>query len=194
MGKAALTEKEIHSSSSRPTELCSGMPCNARRNESILRKAAWQGVIILALASVLGLLGNEVRRQRLPWIDDRLSQDQAVRSSLSEGIVISLEEAAALFWVNGAVFIDARSEEAFRAGHIAGARNLPWQDFENRFQETMENVPLDSILIIYCDGDTCTLSKDLAFALLGKGYPFVRVLVNGWTLWKEANLPVEKLP
>lgn len=151
-------------------------------------------MIILALASVLGLLGNEVRRQRLPWIDHRLPQDQPARSSLPEGLAISLEEAAALFWVSGAVFIDARSEEAFRAGHIAGARNLPWQDFENRFQETMEDVPFDSILITYCDGDTCTLSKDLALALLGKGYLFVRVLANGWTLWKEANLPTEKLP
>jgi rhodanese-related sulfurtransferase len=34
------------------------------------------------------------------------------------------------------------------------------------------------------------LSHDLALFLKDLGFTRVKVLVNGWTLWKEKNLPV----
>jgi rhodanese-related sulfurtransferase len=75
--------------------------------------------------------------------------------------------------------------------HIAGALNLPWEDFEAHFQQVMADVPPDALIITYCDGESCALSKDLALALQGKGYPHVRVLPNGLSLWKDEGLPLE---
>jgi 3-mercaptopyruvate sulfurtransferase SseA len=55
----------------------------------------------------------------------------------------------------------------------------------------LQDVPPDSLIIAYCDGESCTLSKELAFELAARGYSHVRVLVNGWSVWQDANLPVE---
>lgn len=49
----------------------------------------------------------------------------------------------------------------------------------------------DAVIITYCDGDTCNLSKELALLLENLGFSKVRVLVNGWTVWQNAGLPVE---
>ena len=72
------------------------------------------------------------------------------------GNVISIEEARALFLTNGAVFIDARPAEAYRSGHIQGALNLPPDNFEESLPDIMEQVPPDSLIITYCDGENCT--------------------------------------
>ena len=42
-----------------------------------------------------------------------------------------------------------------------------------------------------CDGETCELSHDLALFLRDAGFVNTRVLVNGWTLWQQAGLPME---
>jgi 3-mercaptopyruvate sulfurtransferase SseA len=43
----------------------------------------------------------------------------------------------------------------------------------------------------YCDGVACSLSAELARAMEERGVPRVKVLVNGWSRWKEAGYPVE---
>jgi 3-mercaptopyruvate sulfurtransferase SseA len=49
---------------------------------------------------------------------------------------------------------------------------------------------LDGMTVItYCDGERCTLSRDLAEALRVEGVENVRELRNGWTLWQEHGLP-----
>ena len=108
-----------------------------------------------------------------------------------EEAIVSLEEARALFLTHGAVFIDARPRELYLSGHIQGALNLPAADIEGTFPQVLREVPPESLIIAYCDGESCTLSKELAFELAARGYAHVRVLVNGWSVWQEAKLPVE---
>jgi 3-mercaptopyruvate sulfurtransferase SseA len=55
----------------------------------------------------------------------------------------------------------------------------------------VEGLPFDTPIIVYCDGVSCGLSKELALALLDKGHANFRVLVNGWTLWENRKLPIE---
>jgi rhodanese-related sulfurtransferase len=104
---------------------------------------------------------------------------------------VSLEEARALFLTHGAVFIDARPPETFEDGHIAGALNIFPETFDQSSAQMLTAVPPDSLVITYCDGETCNLSKDLATLLAARGYSHVRVLVNGWSRWQEAGLPTE---
>jgi len=104
---------------------------------------------------------------------------------------IPLEEVEALFFARMALFLDARPPDQYAAGHIQGALSLPWDAFAETFPRVMASVPRETTIVTYCDGETCGLSKDLAFALLQEGYFNVRVLVNGWTLWQQNNMPVE---
>jgi 3-mercaptopyruvate sulfurtransferase SseA len=107
-------------------------------------------------------------------------------------LAVSLEEAEPLFFSQQAIFIDARSDADFRAGHIQGALNLPWNEFDIRFQQVMTGISHESTIVTYCDGEACGLSHELAVALLGKGYPNVRVLLNGWTIWQQSGLPTDR--
>lgn len=150
----------------------------------------WQGGVLLLLASVIALSVNQLRPGRLPLVAD-WSPEAQLKMDSGDSLMVSLDEAQALFFAQAAMILDARSQDVFAQGHIQGAQSLPWDEFDQHFDEIMARVPLDTPIVTYCDGESCGLSKELALALIGKGYTNVRVLVNGWTLWQENNLPIQ---
>lgn len=171
------------------TDSGKGAPCG--RSWS---KAAVQSLVILAAAAAIGLAFNQLRPTGLPLVQDWSAAGRLQAEKPGENLAVSLEDAKALFYARDAVFVDARPEEFFEMGHIQGALSLPWEDFESRFEAAMVNVPRDALVIVYCDGESCSLSRDLALALLGKGYSHVQALLNGWTLWQEAQMPTAEGP
>lgn len=152
-------------------------------------RAAWQSGLILVSAILLGLVVNHLRPDGLPLIGHWAPAEQVKSSGLPDTTIISLDDAQVLFFAQQAVFIDARSEALYREGHIEGAVNLPWDDYDRRVNDVMQAVPKNAFVITYCDGEGCSLSKELAIALTAVGYQNVHILVNGWTLWLEARLP-----
>ena len=112
-------------------------------------------------------------------------------TATGERMDIPLEEAEKLFFTHTAVFVDARSVEDYDKGRIQGARSLPWHDVDLNFIRVTEDLDLTTPIITYCDGDTCELSHDLALFLRDAGFANTRVLINGWTIWQQAGLPVE---
>ena len=56
----------------------------------------------------------------------------------------------------------------------------------------MKDISVNTPIITYCDGENCELSHNLAKFLLDMGFTNVRILVNGWSKWQNADLPVEK--
>jgi len=153
-------------------------------------EVVWQGGAILLLTSMIALFVNLLRPGGLPLVAD-WSPEAQLQMDFGDSLMVPLDEAEALFFAQAAVFLDARSSELFAEGHIQGAYNLPWEEFDRRFAAVISEIPQKPLIITYCDGESCNLSKDLAMALIEKGYANVRVLVNGWTLWQEKNLPVE---
>ena len=89
------------------------------------------------------------------------------------------------------MFIDARSLDDYVKGRIQGARSLPWQEVDSNFIGATQDLDLETRIVTYCDGETCELSHDLALFLRDAGFTNSRVLVNGWTVWQQAGLPVE---
>ncbi len=83
--------------------------------------------------------------------------------------------------------IDLRSEEAYRRGHLPGARSLPLDQLTARFAE----VPRTDLVVLYCD---CTQSEvEVAYWFLrGKQYRNLSVLERGFATWVERGHPVEK--
>jgi rhodanese-related sulfurtransferase len=107
-------------------------------------------------------------------------------------MVVSLDEAGSLCLEKQAIFLDARSPRDYAMGHIRGAQNIPWQSFDQYIDRVFDRIPEDARIVTYCDGEHCSLSEDLAKELVSMGYKKVQVLLNGWTRWQEAGLPVEK--
>jgi rhodanese-related sulfurtransferase len=154
-------------------------------------QAVVQSGSILLLSAILGLSVNHLRPGSLPLVAD-WSPEAQLQLDSGDSLMVPLDEAEAVFFAHGAVFLDARSRELFEEGHIEGALNLPWDDFDQRFDGAMSGIPRETPIVTYCDGEGCGLSRELAVALLGKGYLNVRVLVNGWTLWQEKGLPTAR--
>jgi rhodanese-related sulfurtransferase len=157
-------------------------------------QAIWQSMAILAITVIIGLGVNALRHERLPLLPDKSVGVQGSSTSGADNLSISLEDAEVFYFDQGAVFIDARSKEQYRKGHIEGAKNLPWEDFDRHFPQVMAGIPHDTNIIVYCDGEGCSLSRELATALFAKGYDRVHVLVDGWKLWQQLNLPTTISP
>ena len=162
----------------------------ALRNSLKWKQATWQVPAIILVAGILAFSANALRPDSLPLIGD-WSIDARMTTITGERLDISLGEAQGLFNSRSAVFLDARAADDYAAGHIKGARSLPWQDVDGFFMEVTEDLESETPVITYCDGETCNLSHDLAVFLKDMGFMNVRVLVNGWTVWQAAGLPVE---
>ena len=154
-------------------------------------KSVWQCGAMFTLAVFLGFSINQFRDSRLPLFDDWSMEARLVTPS-GVRLNISLVEAKKLFLQETPIIFDARPNDDYQKGHIRGARSLAWHEVDQRFMEVTKDISVDTPIITYCDGETCELSHHLANFLLDLGFTNVRILVNGWTKWKNADLPVEK--
>ena len=87
-----------------------------------------------------------------------------------------------------AVVVDVSENDEFRAGHVAGARNVPVSDLQQRLPDVVKNKTVP--LILMC-ASGARAQRCLATAK-SLGYEKAVVLGGGLRAWKEANLPVEK--
>lgn len=88
----------------------------------------------------------------------------------------------------GAILLDVRGKEAFEAGHIGDAQNVPAADLEGRADSLKKW--RDKAVIAYCDSG---ISSAAAVRTLGKlGFTQVFNLEGGLNAWVKDNLPLTK--
>lgn len=102
---------------------------------------------------------------------------------------IALSEAEELFVQKTAVFIDSRSKEDYAQGHILGALNIPFEEQKERDILVQLSFPIEQTLVVYCDGDECQSSVELAKILHERGFLSIKVFFGGWAEWVKASLP-----
>lgn len=90
-----------------------------------------------------------------------------------------------------AVFIDARTNEEYSAGHIPGARSLPYYEIDQYKDAALNGLTADHLIVIYCEGVGCELSFFLGRELQAGGFTNVRIFYGGFPEWKNAGFPVE---
>jgi rhodanese-related sulfurtransferase len=105
---------------------------------------------------------------------------------------IALKEAKKIFDERGAVFLDSRSSADYRDSHIQGARELPLVSLVQNRDLAGKIIPdKTASYIVYCSGEGCDLSVELAKELISLGYFNIKVLGEGYPGWAEARYPVE---
>jgi len=159
-------------------------------NGQLWIKTSKQVLYIALIVLIAGFASNRLRSDEMPFVEEWSEKSKLVTSS-GENLEISLFEAANLFKKGEAMFIDARSRAEYDAGHIKGAKSLPYKEADWQFIEVMAGVPEERAVITYCDGEMCELSMELAVFLENAGYKNVKVLSNGWSVWQQNGLPVE---
>ena len=113
----------------------------------------------------------------------------SVPENMTEPMSINLEFAKHLFDAKSAVFIDARDPEDYDGGHIQSSINIPFDYYED-YEEVIDSLNIAAIYVIYCSGDECSLSMDLADYLFNE-ILFEKVLIfeGGWPQWRDAEYP-----
>jgi rhodanese-related sulfurtransferase len=154
------------------------------------RSAIWQTAVLVIVSAVVAITANSLRTHHLPLLGD-FSAAARMTTATGERMDIPLLEARKLFASDKAVFIDARPRDEYLRAHIQGARSLPWHDVDLNFMAVTADLDFETPVITYCDGETCELSHDLALFLRDAGFLNTKVLVNGWSLWQQAGMPVE---
>lgn len=91
------------------------------------------------------------------------------------------------------VFVDARSDNAYQAGHIPGAYQFD-RYYPEKYVSTMLQVcgPAQKVLV-YCNGGHCEDSEFAAVLLSQWGIPNTNLLVygGGFTEWATNRWPIE---
>jgi glyoxylase-like metal-dependent hydrolase (beta-lactamase superfamily II)/rhodanese-related sulfurtransferase len=88
---------------------------------------------------------------------------------------------------NDLIVLDVREQDAFIAGHIPGARNLPRGQLELRVNREFPDPTLR--IVVYCEfGKISTLA---AATLRELGFLRTSALDGGMKAWREAGLPSE---
>lgn len=81
-----------------------------------------------------------------------------------------------------AVLIDLRDREEYKVSHVKGARNLPYEEFE---EMQSYDFPRGKILVLYCDRGGASLMA--ARLLARKGYE-TRSVIGGFEAYRGRNL------
>ena len=133
---------------------------------------------VTALLSALQRMGErhiaeieQLVRRHFATIDDLtpISQDELLRLLRTDQVVV----------------IDVRPESEYRAGHVAGAINIPLDHLSRQ----LPSLPRDHEIIAYCRGPYCLLAFEAVQALREHGYR-ARRLQEGFPEWKARHLPL----
>lgn len=87
-----------------------------------------------------------------------------------------------------AVIVDVCEADEFAAGHVGGAKNVPFGQLEEKLTGVVKNKTLPLILVC-ATGARANRAVAVAKKL---GYEQAQALGGGLKAWKEANLPLEK--
>jgi rhodanese-related sulfurtransferase len=140
---------------------------------------ATQAFLLLVLAFVPAIGQAVYFRGKVPW------QSRVATSD-------TVEVAVARNWGPSVIWVDARPDAEFAAGHIPGAIQLN----EDRWNElvpvfTSSWTP-DKKVVVYCSAQSCNLAGDVARRLReeeqlkdSEGKNCVFVLSGGWEEWQR---------
>ena len=87
-----------------------------------------------------------------------------------------------------ALVLDIRSQEAFAAGHVTGARHMP-SDQIVKAGETLKKHK-DKPIVVYCESGP--LAASAVRQLIAQGFTKVCSLRGGLSAWRTDNLPIAK--
>jgi rhodanese-related sulfurtransferase len=87
-----------------------------------------------------------------------------------------------------AMVIDVCEPDEFAKGHVAGAKNLPLGQLQDKLSQTVKNKSLP--LIMVCQAGA--RSARAAATARKLGFENAQSLAGGLKAWQAANMPVEK--
>jgi rhodanese-related sulfurtransferase len=137
----------------------------------MLARAVRQAAFLLCLALFPALVSGAIQ---LRWHHEE---------PLAPGEVLP---ATAEKWGAEALFVDARSQKRFDAGHIQGAVLLNDEEWETLLPKFLDAWDPDKKTVVYCDGGGCDAAQSVAERMRRElQLQNVYVLKGGWPAWQN---------
>jgi rhodanese-related sulfurtransferase/ABC-type phosphate/phosphonate transport system substrate-binding protein len=124
--------------------------------------------------------------------------------ALAGATLIDAPGVAQLVSAGGVHLIDTRNNEEFKAGHLPGAKLVPYveksakdPDFdakEDQFDVSQLPADKNSLLVFSCNGPECWKSFKASHAAIKAGYTRVHWFRNGFPGWRDAGMQVATGP
>ncbi len=112
----------------------------------------------------------------------------AAQPARAAGGVVTWPEVKPLLSAGSVVLVDARSADAFSAGHIPGAVSLPFVDLAARIPQFTSAYPRATPIVVYCADTECPVSAAEGSELRQQyGYQNVREMPGGYVAWRLAE-------
>ena len=150
-----------------------------------------EAVGIVCLGIVIGVIVNALSPRGIPWVGD-FSRGAALANRSAEELkelpaVIELADLKTALAEGDSllVLLDARAPDAYAAGHLPGALNLPAESLDASYPPLKAKLTASNRIIVYCDGGDCELSHDLANALKDFGHTRIQLFAGGVNAWME---------
>jgi rhodanese-related sulfurtransferase len=91
------------------------------------------------------------------------------------------------------VFVDARNDQEYQAGHVPGAWQFDYYHPDNYLNDVLQICQVAQQVLVYCNGGECEDSELAATFLRDLGVPKEKLFVygGGFTEWTTNGLPVE---
>ena len=182
-----------------------------------MKAVLFEAVTVFLVAIALGLLANSVSprgltlsRNYFPIVHQGATTNRIASTStnIHDAVVRRLEGAGLRadttseikqlfddprYQQNFIVFIDARDDDKYQAGHIPGAWQFDYYRPERYLAAVFPLVQLAHEVVVYCEGGDCEDSQLAALFLRDNGIPGdkLRVYVGGFKEWEERGMPVE---
>ena len=90
-----------------------------------------------------------------------------------------------------ALLVDCRPPIIYRLGHLDGAINLPFSNYDSYIDRRKQNlddaVTAHQTIVLYCQHTECPDAYAVAKKLIIRGYS-VSIYKGGWEEWKRAGL------
>ncbi len=158
-----------------------------------------QIISILILSTILGFLRNYfISENNVDLIkNDRIigvvtDGIFTIPSFMIEPQQVNTEFVKYYFENPNVTIVDARDKEQYDNLHIKGSVNIPYNYYEDYdILYELSDLSPDDIYIVYCNGQDCSLSLDLAYVMYDEfDFETVFVYEQGIPVWEEHNYPL----
>jgi len=162
-----------------------------------------QALSLIIISIILGLCINIFSPNSIPYVGNYRNISVGNKPIIpptaepSDPPFMSIDNAVMEYNFKEAKFIDARSYEEFACGTIPGSMNIPFEylpetDVEQYIDSSLDLISKDSPIIVFCSGDECDLSLQLARLLQELKYTGVKIFYGGAREWENTGLEIER--
>lgn len=165
------------------------------RYDDTVKRLFLQTLLLCVAGAAVGLGANALSPRSAPLGTPVLPQAETTPGACAAGVGaagfaavprITVAQAKPLCVACSAAFVDARGEEEFTLGHVAGALHLPPGDVP---PATLDALKRNPTVVVY-DGDPGgSMAEAVAMGLREMGVKDVRVLEGSWQAWMAEEGP-----